>query len=159
MCLVNNVPHMSFQNPLFDTLRNGYTGIAEVKLTGDTNWVLNKLPLNFASFTAAVLKCKLIVKCKGKTVTTKSDSVQVDYGWTGQTTIQFVGGFTHQAGNSEILKIYAAVAPRGGTPRILTTRLSPLDKLEWIDGLGKILPGSKNAKFFKEPTGQSQTNY
>ena len=159
MCLVFNVPHLQFRNPPFDTLQNGLTEIAELKLTGDTNWVLNKLPLNFASFSTEILRCKLLVKYKGKNVSTKSDSVQVDYGGTGQTTIQFIGGFKHTAGASEILKIYAPIDKSGGPHRILRTRLFPLDGFEWVDGVGAILPGTKNAKFFKEPTGQSEFNH
>jgi len=159
MCLVYNVPHLQFRNPPFDTLQNGYFEIAEIKLTGDTGWVLNKLPLNFASFSTEILKCKLLVKYKGKNVSTKSDSVHVDYGGTGQTTIQFTGGFKHTAGASEILKIYAPIDKNGGPHRILRTRLFPLNGFEWEDGIGAVLPGTKNAKFFKEPTGQSEFDH
>jgi hypothetical protein len=156
MCLVNNVPHLKFQNPPFDTLQNGYTEIAQVKLIGDTGWVLNKLPLNFASYTTQIFKCKLIIKYKGKTLDIKSDSVQVDYEGTVQTTVQFVGGFKHKIGNAEILKIYALINKSGMPHRLLRTRLFPLGTFEWIDDLGTVLPGTKNVKFFKEPTGQSE---
>ena len=85
-----------------------------------------------------ILRCKLLVKYKGNNVSTKSDSVQVYSGGTGQTTLQFIGGFKHKAGASEIVKIYAPVSKSGAPQRILRTTLFPLDGFEWIDGEGAI---------------------
>ena len=59
---------------------------------------------------------------------------------------------------SEIVKIYAPIG-KSVTPRILRTTLFPLGGFEWVDDLGAILPGAKNAKFFKEPTGHSEFNH
>ena len=43
MCLVNNVPHLQFRNPPFDTLQNGYFEVAEIKEIYETLAVLAKV--------------------------------------------------------------------------------------------------------------------
>ncbi|MBV9960951.1 MAG: hypothetical protein JO072_01775 [Parafilimonas sp.] len=155
MCLVNNVPHITFQSPGNTVLNNGYSEVADVKLSGDTNWTLNSLPLFISSFSGGIDKCKLIVRSNGNQLSTKSDSIKLDYGLTAQTVINFKEGFRHIAGKKETLKIYANVT--GGSGSILLhTRLYPFSSLKWTDGLGILIPGAKNAKFFKEDVGMAE---
>ena len=93
----------------------------------------------------------MIVRSNGHEILTTSTAIQLDAGSTAQTVINFTGGFHHEAGKTEILKIFGkATGPKG-----IFTNLFPLSSLKWKDGLGVLIPGAKNGKFFKEDTGQS----
>jgi hypothetical protein len=80
MCLVNNIPHISFQDPGNTVLANDYSELADIKLTGDTDWVLNTLPVFISSFNGTISLCKLIVKSKGNKVTTTSSALEINGG-------------------------------------------------------------------------------
>ncbi|MEO8710694.1 MAG: hypothetical protein ABI405_01160 [Parafilimonas sp.] len=155
MCLVNNIPHLVFQNPENDSINNGYKEIAEIKLSGDTDWTLNALPLNLWSpYLAHIPKSRLTVKSNGSKIAT-SDMIQLDANSRMQTAINFIGGFKHKAGKKEILRIFAD-APEigiGGNPIFIN--MYPLNSFAWTDGLGALMPGEKNVQFFKQNTGQS----
>ncbi|MBS1747334.1 MAG: hypothetical protein JST21_14290 [Bacteroidetes bacterium] len=152
MCLVNNIPNITFFDPGPDTLYNGYRQIATLKLKGDTGWSVSDLPLHLTSlYSGFIPRSKLVIKYN-KEVIAKSDSVELDAGSTAETDIHFPGGFTHTAGETELLHVFADVS--GFYPVIITT-MSPLSSLSWNDGLGKQLRGTKNLKFYKVPPGQS----
>jgi len=154
MCIVNNIPHITFHNPAADELNNGFKEIAELQLTGDTSWTLNSLPLNLSSpFDAVITKTQLIVKSHGKIMASNSDSVELNAGCSTQTVINFTGGLHHEEGKTDILKIYAPVS--GSGYNVITTAMAPLSSFVWTDGLGAKINGAKNNKFFKEQTGQS----
>ena len=154
MCIVNNIPNIVFRDPLSDSLHNGFKEIAEIKLTGDTDWTFNTLPLNFWSpYDAAIPKSKLIVKNRGITLSTLTDSVSLQPGCSAQTLINFTGGFHHTAGATDILKIFAPVKSTGFN--LITTTMSPLNSMVWTDDLGVKITGVKNDRFFKQQTGQS----
>jgi hypothetical protein len=151
ICVVNNIPHLQFTDPENKKLVNGYIEIADVKLSGDTGWTLNALPLSLSSFNSAVSDSKLIIRSGGEDVPTSGAPIYLGAGFTAQTVINFTGGFQHTKGKTEILKIFAqATGPKG-----IITRLSPLASFKWKDGLGVLIAGTKNGKFFKEDTGQS----
>lgn len=152
MCLVNNIPDITFQDPGPDTLYNGYRQIAMLKFKGDTGWSVNDLPLHLTSlYSGEIPRSKLVIKYNNQVIA-KSDSVQLYAGSTAETIIHFPGGFTHTAGTTELLHVYAPIT--GFYPVIITT-MSPLSSLSWKDGLGVKLPGYKNEKFYKVPPGQS----
>jgi len=154
MCLVNNAAHIIFQDPSSTEVINGCREIAEVKLTGDTGWTLNSLPINILSpYDAAIPKTKLMIKNQDQTINTKSDSIILEAGQNVQTVINFARGFNHIAGQTEVLKIYAHVV--GSGYNTLVTTMSPLNSLIWTDGLRMKLTGAKNNRFFKQPSGQS----
>ncbi len=152
MCLVNNIPDITFQDPGPDTLYNGYRQIAKLKLKGDTSWSVNDLPLHLTSLYSGVIpRSKLVIKYNNQVIA-KTDSVQLNAGSTAETIIHFPGGFTHTAGTAELLHVYAPVT--GFYPVIITT-MSPLASFTWNDGLGAQLSGNKNKRFYKVPPGQS----
>jgi len=104
-----------------------------------------------SSFNSVIFDSKLIVISGGQEVLTVSTAINLGAGFTAQTVINFTGGFHHTAGKTEILKIFAqATGPKG-----IITRLSPLASFKWKDGLGVLIPGAKNSKFFKEDSGKS----
>jgi hypothetical protein len=151
MCLVNNIPHIKFENPFDQTLKNGFRQIAVLKLTSDTAYSIIDLPLHLSSpFGGFIPKSSLIVKYDGEIVG-RTDSVQLDAGTTTDAIIHFEGGFKHEAGNTEVLKIFAPVF--GANDLILTSMSA--DNFKWIDNLGVVIAGPKNSKFFKEQTGQA----
>lgn len=155
MCLVNNIPHIRFQNPENDTLKNGYKEIASITLTGDTGWILNALPLNLWSpFIGNISKSRLIVKHRGDKIAT-SAFIHLYPNSRVQTIINFEGGFAHEAGKKEIIKIFADVPETGIGGNPIITNMYPLNSFVWTDGLGALIPGSKNIQFFKQDTGQS----
>jgi hypothetical protein len=155
MCLVNNIPHILFQNPGSDSLNNGYKEIAEIKLTGDTDWILNALPLNLWSpFIANIPSSKLIVKSHGSKIAS-SDLLQLDPNSRVQTVINFPDGFKHAAGKKELLKIFADVTETGIGGNPIITNMYPLNSFAWTDGSGALISGEKNVQFFKQNTGQS----
>jgi len=152
MCLVNNIPHISFQDPEQHVLNNGFKQIAIIKLQGDTGWSVSDLPLHFASlYSGFIPPTSLIIQQKGKTIA-RSDSFSLKAGSTAETVIHFENEFKHIAGTTETLKIYAPVK---GFYDIVVTSMSPLTALTWKDDFGKIIPGSKNDKFYKEQPGAS----
>ncbi|MBV9962577.1 MAG: hypothetical protein JO072_10050 [Parafilimonas sp.] len=154
MCLVNNIPHITFQDPSYTDNLNGCREIAEIKLSGDTGWTLNALPLNiYSPYDATIAKSKLIIRSEDKMINTKSDSITLQAGNTIQAIVNFTGGFDHVAGKTEILKIYAPV--EGSGYNALVTSMFPLSSFLWTDGLGAKLSGAKNNRFFKQSTGQS----
>ena len=152
MCLVNNIPHISFQDPEQHVLYNGFKQIAVIKLQGDTGWSLINLPLHFASpYSGIIPKSSLIIQQHGKTIT-RSDSVYLRAGYTAETVIHFENEVKHIAGKTETLKVYAPVQ---GFYDIVITSMSPAAAFTWKDGFTTVIPGSKNDKFFKEQTGVS----
>jgi len=155
MCVVNNIPGISFNNPDDDTLNNGYKQIAKIALTGGSGWNLNELPLTLGSpFLRVISKSKLIVKHKGDKVAV-SDEIQLDQNSRIQTVIKFEGGFKNVAGEKEILKIYADTPAIGKPGNPIITNMYPLSSFVWLDGLGVKIPGNKNVSFFKNETGIS----
>lgn len=152
MCLVNNIPHISFQDPEEHVLYNGFKQIAVIKLQGDTAWRLSNLPLHFASlYSGFIPKSSLIIQHNGKTIA-RSDSVLLKAGSTAETVIHFEDEFKHIAGKTEALKVYAPVK---GFYDVVVTSMSPLTALTWRDNFNTLIPGSKNDKFYKEQTGAS----
>ena len=152
MCLVNNIPHIKFENPADNTLKNGFRQIATLKLTGDTAYTIIDLPLHLSSpFTGSIPKASLRVKSGGETVGT-TDSVQLNPGTTVETVIHFTNKFKHQPGNTEVLKVFAPVS---GFNDIILTSMSHTGSFIWKDDLGVLIRGSKNSKFYKEQTGQA----
>ena len=151
MCLVNNIPHIKFENPFDKTLENGFRQIAVLRVTGDTAYSITDLPLHLSSpFGGFIPKSSLIAKYSGEIVG-KTDSVQLDGGTTADAIIHFEDAFKHTAGNTELLKIFAPVF--GANDLILTSMSA--DNFRWIDDLGVVIPGPKNSKFYKEQTGQA----
>jgi hypothetical protein len=147
MCLVNNIPHISFHGSQHDTLKNGYTEIADINLTGDTNWVLNSLPLYLNSEVGGGKQTKLIVRSHGANILTKSDSVVFDPYGNGQTVLHFTKGFKHTAGKTEVLKIFSyPVSADTFVP--MYTSMGALSSFVWRDGLGKLIGGNLNAKYY-----------
>jgi len=150
MCLVNNVAHVAFQDPPnYKVLANGTVELAEVKLTGDTSWTLNSLPLNFyfSEFSYGNFPTKILVKHNGANIA--MDSV-FDHG----VVAHFKGGFKHGAGKNEILKIYGynmSVNVHG----FFVTEMGDLNGFVWRDGFGGFISGKLNAQFYKEQTGAS----
>ena len=155
MCLVNNIPHILFQDPESDSLNNGYKEIAEIKLTGDTDWILNALPLNLWSpYFANIPKSRLTIKYRGSKIAT-SDPIQLDPNSRVQTVINFPDGFKHTAGKKELLKIFANAPETGTGGNSIITNMYPLNSFAWTDRSGALIPGEKNVQFFKQNTGQS----
>ena len=154
MYLVNNLPHILFQNPSGDTLKRGYKQIAAVQLSGDTNWALNILPLTLSTpYSAQISNAKLIITYNNNRIAASTDLIQLGGGGnTVQAIIKFKNGFMHTSGSTEILKIFAPVT---GQNALLTTTLNPLNSFVWTDGLGKRIGGAKNNAFFNEQTGTS----
>ena len=157
MCLVNNIPHVLLSNPTSTSVINGdYHQVAKIELTGDTNWVLNSLPLMLSAPTLAnIPQSQLIIKSQGTTVKTSSLAIQLGVNSKAQTIIDFTGGFKHTAGQKEILTVYAKTPTIGSGNNPITTTMYPLSSFVWTDGLGVKIPGSKNDRFYKEQTGQS----
>jgi len=155
MCLVYNVPHISFQNPSKHTVGANLTEIADIKLSGDTDWTLNSLPLFLSSGTQAYIaipNSQLIIKYQGNKIATKSTAIDFNGNSPVQTVVDFTKGFHHVAGHTEILRVYAKIT-HDSNPGLLYTKLYPFSSLKWTDGLGAVIPGAKNAKFFKEDPG------
>lgn len=154
MCLVNNMPHILFRDPDYAKMMNGCNELAEIKLTGKTDWELKSLPLNISSpYDAIIPKTKLVFKCDNKILNTKSDSVSLQHGKSIQVKINFTGGFKHNGCKTEIIKVYAPV--KGSGYKLVVTSMGELNSFVWNDGLGVKLAGGKNDKYFKEPTGQA----
>jgi len=151
MCLVNNIPHIKFKNPVDKILDNGFRQIAAINLTGDTAYTIIDLPLHLSSpFTGSIPKAALIVKSGGKTVG-RTDSVELNGGTTAETTIHFTDSFKHKPANTEVLKVFAPVS---GFNDIFLTSMSTASFI-WKDDLGVLISGTKNRKFYKEQAGQS----
>jgi hypothetical protein len=154
MCLVYNIAHIRFQNPVHKTLPNGYSLLAQIKLTGDTSWTLSALPLSIYSQGSSTSSPPPIVKSGGVKIPTTSGSITWGGSIPGQTVVNFIGGFKHVAGKKEILNIYAKFTYTSvGVPIYVTMQL--LSGLVWTDGVGKILDGTLNARYYKEDTGES----
>ncbi|MBV9960770.1 MAG: hypothetical protein JO072_00865 [Parafilimonas sp.] len=146
MCLVNNIPHIKFTdpphfNPSSDT---AWVEISEVKLTGDSAWTLNKLPI-FEHMYAGVAPAKLMAKYQGTKVANDTKQPGV---------LKFSHPFQHKAGETETLKIfgYKPFVYMGGS---LVISIGDLSNFEWKDGVGKLVSGSLNQQFFKSQTGTS----
>ena len=151
MCLVNNIPQITFQDPGTDTLSNGYKEIADFKFKGDTAYTITDLPIHLASlFSGYITKAPLIIRHNGKTIV-KTDSVQLDEGSTAETVIHF-NGFKHTPGSTDFFRIFAPVE---GFYDIVVTTMQPLNSFIWRDGLNAGIAGGKNDKYFKEQTGQA----
>jgi len=154
MCLVNNIPHIMFRDPTDDTLKNGYSEIAQVDLTGDTDWVLNSLPVNlYSPNVVSIPASKLMVRSSGQKVEVTSKLFQLNPNSNAQTVLHFTVGFKHHAEKTETLKIFANVPPAYRHNTLMGTTMSPLNSFVWTDGLGKLINGSLNAKYYKEQTG------
>ncbi len=154
MCLVNNIAHVSFQSPPDDTLQNGYPEIAQVKLTGDTTWTLNSLPLSIYNPSSIPSpNSKIIVKYNKTKVGNTGNPIVFDPNGNAKTVVHFNGGFKHIAGQKEVLKIYADV-PYHDLRHIYTT-MQPLSSFVWTDGVGKQIGGKLNAVYYKEETGEA----
>lgn len=159
MCLVANKPGITFQNPPVSVLDNGYKEIIQVKLTGDSNWILNALPISvFApkNYSGYIPACRLIVQNNSETIITKSDSLSVPAAGIGHTVIHFTNGFQHKAGHNQILKIYA---PVNGTTANFVSSMNPYNSLIWTDGLNTKINGKLNNQYFKDDTGFSSFYY
>jgi hypothetical protein len=159
MCLVNNKPGIQFQNPPVASLENGYKEIIQIKLTGDSNWILNALPLSVyapKNYSGSIAKCQLIVQNNHATLNTRSDSITVPEDGMGNTVIHFTNGFQHKGGHNQILKIFAPVS---GSPASFVTSMNPYKTLVWTDGLGTKINGSLNNQYFKDDTGYSSFFY
>lgn len=155
MYLVANKPGIEFQNPPAAVLNNGYKEIIQVKLSGDSNWVLNALPISIyapKNYSGSITKCKLIVQTKHETLNTNSDSIFVPEDGMGNIVIHFINGLKHKAGHNQILKIYASVS---GTPASFVSSMNPYKSLVWTDGLGFKINGNLNNQYFKDDTGFS----
>ncbi|HEX5153292.1 MAG TPA: hypothetical protein VFW07_17700 [Parafilimonas sp.] len=157
MCLVNNIPHIFISNPTSTSVIDiDYHQVAKIELTGDTNWVLNSLPLMLSAPTLAnIPQSQLIIKNQGKTVKTSSNAIQLGVNSKAQTVINFTGGFKHIAGQKEVLTVYAKTPTIGQGNNPIVTTMYPLSSFVWKDGLGAKIIGSKNERFYKEQTGQA----
>ena len=155
ICIVNNIPHILFLNPSRDSLQNGYQQIIKIQLTGDTAWTLKKLPLNLWSpFARTISKSQLIVKNKGNKIAV-SDPIKLNSNSRIETIISFGNGFKHVPGKAETINIFAKTPKLGYLGSTIFTIMWPLSSLNWVDGLGKNIPGDKDSLYFKEETGQS----
>ena len=72
---------------------------------------------------------------------------------TAQSVIHFTGGFKHTPGKTEVIKIYRYLSQQYNTD--ILTQLLPLSSFVWTDGLGKLINGKLNAKYYKDQSGQS----
>ena len=64
-------------------------------------------------------------------------------------------GFKHVPGKAETINIFAKTPKLGYLGSTIFTIMWPLSSLNWVDGLGKNIPGDKDSLYFKEETGQS----
>ena len=151
MCLVNNIAHITFQDPSqYKVLNNGSVEFAEVVLTGDTAWTLNSLPINyyFSDFSIGNYPTKIVAKYNGTIIGSDTSLTGHD------AVIPFKRGFKHVAGQSEVIKIYGfGMSVNGGG--FFITEMGDLNGLIWKDGLGGLIPGKLNAQFYKEQGGSS----
>jgi hypothetical protein len=103
MCLVNNVAHLGFKSPAAYKVQNdGSVEMARIRLTGDTAWTLNSLPVNFyfPDFSFGSYPDKLVLKADGQVIST--DSALVGH----KGVLRIKGGFKHIAGKIKTLRVY-----------------------------------------------------
>ena len=142
ICIVNNIAHIAFYPPKkYYVYPNGYVEIAKVLLSGDTSWTLNSLPTEcYDTRNGAPLGGASIAKCKGLIVGKYRDGA-----------IRFDSGFKHLAGQTDTIRLYSKIQIGGG--QYLATSMWDLNYFEWVDGVGGLITGDLNAKFYKEQTG------
>jgi hypothetical protein len=152
MCLVNNVAHLQFRNPpAYKKLSNGYVEIARIALTGDTSFTLNALPLHFYydDFgSRGNFPDRINVAYNGAQIAVAPVTSN------HQSTIQFANGFKHIAGKTEVFRIFGhnfSFNPPGH----FYTEMGDLNNLVWKDGLGGLITGDLNSKYYKEQPGTS----
>jgi len=151
MCLVNNIAHVGFKSPAaYKVLNNGSVEMARIRLSGDTAWTLNSLPVNFyfPDFSFGIYPDKIVLKADGQVIATDSAPA-------GHTaTLRIKGGFKHIAGKIETLRVYGYNMSIQ-LPGFFVTEMGDLNGLVWKDGLGGLIPGKLNAKYYKEKSGQA----
>ena len=151
MCLVNNIAHLGFKSPAAYKVQNdGSVEMARIRLTGDTAWTLNSLPVNFyfPDFSFGTYPDKIVLKADGQVIATDSALA----GHTG--VLRIKGGFKHIAGKIETLRVYGYNMSIQ-LPGFFVTEMGDLNGLIWKDGLGGLIPGRLNAQYYKEKTGQA----
>jgi len=151
-CRVNNIPHIKLQKPQGDFLRFGFQEIIELVLTGDTNWVLQSLPLRtYCDTLPEAFGSRYFVCYNNQKI--KVGDMTFNFPQPTDKVVHFTNGFQHVAGDSEVLKIYVITYNFGGT--MVTTLMEPLTSFDWADGLGKVIKGNLNSRFYNEQTGVS----
>jgi hypothetical protein len=153
VCIVNNIAHLTFQSVRYHPNPNGYTEVAKVLLTGDTTWTLNSLPIEaYDAIGQNLTPGGLIAKYNGVVVGKV-------FGGSGLTRmIKFKGGFIHTAYKTDTLKIFGYKYTIGGGQQVEIT-MGDLNYFEWVDGVGGLITGDLNAKFYKEQTGAAGLSY
>jgi hypothetical protein len=142
VCIVNNIAHLSFYPPKkYYVYPNGYVEIAKLLLTGDTSWTLNSLPTKcYDPTNGAPFGGASIAKCKGLIVGKYRDGA-----------IRFDNGFKHLAGQTDTIRLYSKIQLGGGY--YLATTIGDLNYFEWVDGVGGLITGDLNSRFYKEQVG------